>query len=283
MKLARFYADGVYHEGRLEFPAERPTGATAERSAGAAAGGPADVAAGRPNGAPAGGVLIDESGRPHDPDRVMFLPPVVPGKVIGLALNFRDHAKELGLAEPEQPVLFFKPPNTFVGHKSPVIYPKGAQHMHYEIELAVVMGRRGRRIPAAEALDYVKGYTIANDVTVRDFITNYYRPPVKAKGFDTFGPIGPVLVTKDEIPDPNAVELRAYVNGELRQQGNTRDFIRTAQELIAYISEFMTLEENDMILTGTPMGISKVYPGDVMRLEIDGIGVLENPVVAEEA
>jgi 5-oxopent-3-ene-1,2,5-tricarboxylate decarboxylase/2-hydroxyhepta-2,4-diene-1,7-dioate isomerase len=229
----------------------------------------------------ADGLLVDEAGVRHRPDDVVFLPPVAPGKVIGLALNFADHAEELGLAKPEQPVLFFKPPNSFVGHKAPVVYPTGAEYMHYEIELAVVIGRRARRVKAADALDYVKGYTIANDVTVRDYITNYYRPPVKAKGWDTFGPIGPYLVTKDELPDPGNVDLRVYVNGELRQQGNTKDLILSCEQLIEYISEFMTLEENDIILTGTPKGLSHVRPGDVMRLEIAEIGVLENPIVAE--
>lgn len=248
MKRARFYADGIYHEGILS---------------------PENL-------------LIDEAGRPHRPEEVLFLPPVQPGKVIGLALNYADHAKELGVAEPEAPVLFFKPPNTFVGHRAPVIYPKGAQYMHYEIELAVVMGRRARRVKPEHALDYVKGYTIANDVTVRDFITNYYRPPVKAKGWDSFGPLGPWLADHEEVPNPGSVGLRVYVNGQLRQEGNTRDLIRSCEEVIAYITEFMTLEENDILLTGTPKGISPVRPGDVMRLEIDGIGVLENPVAAEE-
>lgn len=248
MKRARFYASGVYHEGVLS-----------------------------PEG-----LLIDEAGRPHRQEDVVFLPPVAPGKVIGLALNFADHAKELGLAEPEAPALFFKPANSFIGHRAPVVYPKVAQYMHYEVELAVVMGRRARRVKAEQALDYVKGYTIANDVTVRDFITNYYRPPVKAKGWDTFGPLGPWLADKEEVPDPGNVTLRVYVNGELRQEGNTRHLIRSCEELIAYITEFMTLEENDIILTGTPKGLSPVHPGDVMRLEIESIGVLENPIAAEE-
>lgn len=247
MKRARFIAEGHYHRGAL-----------------------------RPDG-----LLLTEAGLTYHPDDVSFLPPVQPGKVIGLALNYADHAQELGLAQPEAPVLFFKPQNTFVGHRAPVVYPAGAQYMHYEVELAVVIGRRARKVKRGEALDYVKGYTIANDVTVRDYITNYYRPPVKAKGWDTFGPIGPYLVDAADLPDPGNVELRVYVNGELRQKGHTRDLIHSCEALIEYISDFMTLEENDIILTGTPKGISPVHPGDVMRLEIDGIGALENPVVAE--
>jgi 5-oxopent-3-ene-1,2,5-tricarboxylate decarboxylase/2-hydroxyhepta-2,4-diene-1,7-dioate isomerase len=247
MKHARFYAAGVYHEGTVN----------------------------------AEGLLIDEAGRTHRQEDAMFLPPVAPGKVIGLALNFADHAAELGLAEPEVPALFFKPSNSWIGHRSPVIYPKGAQYLHYEIELAVVIGRRARRVSAANALDYVKGYTIANDVTVRDYITNYFRPPLKAKGWDTFGPLGPWMVDRDDLPNPGDVDLRVYVNGELRQEGNTRHLVRSCEQLIEYISEFMTLEANDIILTGTPKGLSHVHPGDLMRLEIAGIGALENPVMLE--
>ena len=164
-----------------------------------------------------------------------------------------------------------------------MVYPTGVEYMHYEVELAVVIGKRCRNVPAKRAGEVIAGYTIANDVTVRDFVRNFYRPPVRAKGYDTFGPVGPYLVTPDEVPDPANLELRAYVNGELRQQGNTAQLIRPVPELIEFISSIMTLEPGDMIWTGTPKGISHVYPGDVMRLEIDGLGALENPVVAEEA
>jgi len=127
----------------------------------------------------------------------------------------------------------------------------------------------------------IRGYTVGNDVTARDYITNYYRPPVKAKGYDTFGPLGPWVVEDEDI-DPDNVELRAYVNGELRQQGHTSNLIHKVAPLIEYISEFMTLEQDDVILTGTPEGISYVQPGDVLKVEAVGIGALENPVAAEE-
>ena len=146
-------------------------------------------------------------------------------------------------------------------------------------ELVAVIGRRARKVKAADAYDYVMGYTIGNDVTIRDFVTNFYRPPVKAKGFDTFGPVGPYIVTADEIANPDNLNLRTYVNGVLKQQGNTRDFIYTIPVLIEYISDFMTLEPGDTIWTGTPQGISHIHPGDQLRLEIDGIGALENTVV----
>lgn len=227
------------------------------------------------------GALLDEAGRPHAPDAVVWLPPVVPPKVIGLALNFADHAAELALQTPEAPALFLKPRTSLIGHRSPIIAPPNVAYMHYEVELVVVIGRDGRRIKARDAYSYVKGYTIANDVTIRDFVGNLYRPPVKAKGFDTFTPVGPWLIDRDDLPDPDNVELRAYVNGELRQQGNTRDFVNDIPALIEYISDFMTLEEDDLILTGTPKGLSHIYPGDLVRLEASGIGALENPIVAE--
>jgi 5-oxopent-3-ene-1,2,5-tricarboxylate decarboxylase/2-hydroxyhepta-2,4-diene-1,7-dioate isomerase len=227
-----------------------------------------------------GGVLFDRAGRAHDPQTVVWLPPVLPTKVVGLALNFADHAEELGIRTPEEPALFFKPPSSIVGHRAPVLYPPGVEYMHYEVELAVVIGRTCRRVRAAEASSVIRGYTIANDVTVRDFVTNFYRPPVRAKGYDTFGPVGPWVV-EGEIDDPHALALRAYVNGELRQQGTTAHLLRRIPELVEYISAFMTLEPDDLILTGTPKGISHIHPGDTMRLEIEGIGALENSVVAD--
>jgi 5-oxopent-3-ene-1,2,5-tricarboxylate decarboxylase / 2-hydroxyhepta-2,4-diene-1,7-dioate isomerase len=226
------------------------------------------------------GMLVDESGLRLAPDEVeAWLPPVIPNKMIGVALNYADHAEELGLAMPEEPVLFIKPNSSLVGHRSPVEYPRGIRHMHYEAELVAVIGRPGRNIHREEALDYVRGYTIANDVTVRDFVGNMYRPPIRAKGQDTFGPIGPFLVDKEDVPDPGQLAIRTYVNGHLRQEGHTSDMIFSVEDLIAFISSFMTLEPGDMIWTGTPKGISPVEPGDVMRVEIEGIGALENPVV----
>lgn len=227
------------------------------------------------------GQLATADGAAFAPDEVVWLPPAEPTKVIGLALNFADHAAELHMQSPEDAALFFKPLSSLVGHRAPVVYPAGVEYMHYEVELAVVIGKRCRRVKAEKAGEVIGGYTIANDVTVRDFVGNFYRPPVRAKGYDSFGPVGPYLVTPDEISDPSRLELRAFVNGELRQTGNTSQFIRSAPELIEFISMIMTLEPGDMIWTGTPRGISHVYPGDVMRLEIDGLGALENEIVSE--
>ncbi|MCA1597834.1 MAG: fumarylacetoacetate hydrolase family protein [Chloroflexi bacterium] len=227
------------------------------------------------------GRLVAEDGRDFGAEDVTWLPPLVPGTIYGLALNYHDHAEELGLEIPTTPVLFIKARNTLVGHEQPVVAPPGVDYMHYEAELGVVIGRQGRQIKAARALDYVSGYTIVNDVTVRDFVTNMYRPPVKAKGFDTFGPIGPWVV-EDEIADPHTLGVRTYVNGEPRQEGNTRDLIFDIPAIIEYICAFATLNPGDMILTGTPKGISHIYPGDTMRIVIDGVGALENPVTSGE-
>lgn len=226
-------------------------------------------------------MLLDEQGKSYDPDSVHWLPPIDPGKVIGLALNFADHAAELELDEPEDPALFFKPVSSLLGHRGKIVAPPNIEYMHYEIELAVVIGHRARKVPAGSAMDHVLGYTIVNDVTIRDFVTNFFRPPVKAKGFDTFGPMGPYLVV-DEIADPHDLNMRTYVNDELRQEGNTSLLVRDIPALIEYITEFMTLEPYDVVLTGTPKGLSHIYPGDKLRLEIDGLGILENDVVADE-
>lgn len=226
--------------------------------------------------------LISESGMRYTSDEVIWLPPVEPHtKAIGLALNYSDRAVEFDLEKPKNPVLFNKNPTTFIGHRGRVIYPTGIEYLHYENELVVVLNQRCRNIKADQAERVILGYTIGNDVTVRDFVENYYRPPVKAKGFDTFGPIGPYIVTTDEMPDVTNINLRTYVNGELRQEGNTKDLTYNVFELIEFITAFMTLEAGDMIWSGSPQGISHVHAGDVMRCEIDGIGTLENPVIAQ--
>lgn len=233
------------------------------------------------NGRYEGNRLLCDDGRAFAEDDVMWLPPLVPGTIIGLALNYRDHAEELGLELPTIPVLFIKAHNTLIGHRQPVFAPPGVEYMHYEAELGVVIGREGRHISRDEAMGYVGGYTIVNDVTVRDYVTNMYRPPVKAKGFDSFGPIGPWVV-EGEINDPHSLDVKTYVNGELRQHGSTRDLIFDVPAIIAYLAEFMTLRPGDVILTGTPKGISHIYPGDTVRIEIEGVGALENPIMAEK-
>ncbi|MEM9954860.1 MAG: fumarylacetoacetate hydrolase family protein [Chloroflexota bacterium] len=215
----------------------------------------------------------------YDPTDVMWLPPTETRgiTVYGVALGYADHAEELGLELPEYPILFTKNPHALIGHKATVTRPD-VEYMHYEAELVAVIGRPCKNVSADEALDYVKGYTVGNDVTVRDFVGNYYRPPVKAKGFDSFGPIGPWLVSPDSI-DPANVTVRTYVNDDLRQEGHTSHLRHSVAELIEYLTEFTTLYPGDMIWSGTPEGISHVHSGDVMRCEVEGIGALENPVV----
>lgn len=224
------------------------------------------------------GMLVDYAGEAHHPDQVQWQLPVQPGKVIALALNFAEHADEFGLKRPAEPALFWKPNTTLLPHKGTVIYPQGAKFMHFECELAVIVGRNMRRIKAKDAMNYVGGYTIANDLVVRDYVTNVFRPPIRGKGWDTFGPLGPYYATTDEIPDPHNVKMRAYVNDELRQETSTQGMIFSIPEVLEFISRFMTLEHNDVILTGTPKGISQVHPGDVMRMEVDGLGALENDI-----
>ena len=243
MKLARFLSQGRLLQGRLQ-----------------------------------DGMLVDHAGEAHHPEAVQWLLPVQPGKVIALALNFAEHADEFGLKRPSEPALFWKPNPSLLPHKGTVIYPQGARFMHFECELAVIMGRHARRVKAKDALDYVGGYTIANDLVVRDYVTNTFRPPIRGKGWDTFGPLGPYYVTADEVPDPHNLKMRAYVNNELRQEASTQGMIFSIPEIIEFISRFMTLEPGDVLLTGTPKGISQVHPGDVMRMEIEGLGALENPI-----
>ncbi|MDI3269290.1 MAG: fumarylacetoacetate hydrolase family protein [Bacillota bacterium] len=227
------------------------------------------------------GVLLTAEGRRFLEEEVTFLPPVNPRTVVGLALNFADHAGELSLEVPKEPILFIKPVSSLIGHGAPVRYPKGVQYMHYEGELAVVVGRESRRLRAGEALEAVAGFTLANDVTVRDFVGNFYRPPVRAKGFDTFGPLGPALYSLEELGDPGKVQLEVRVNGEVRQAGNTSHWIFDIGEVLEFITAFMTLYPGDVVLMGTPPGISPVKPGDVMEVAIPGLATLRNLVVAE--
>ena len=221
-------------------------------------------------------------GRQVREESLDWLPPVDARTIIAIALNYRDHAAELDLEEPDQPALFPKFANAMVGHRHDVVRPLGIRYMHYETELAVVMGRHARRVREEDALGHVDSYTIANDLVVRDFVINHFRPPIKPKNFDTFLPMGPFLVPAERVPDPQDLAIRTLVNGEVRQEGNTRDMIHGVARLIAYVSEFMTLRPGDVLLTGTPKGISHVHAGDTLRCEVGDFPTLENPVVAEE-
>ncbi len=235
------------------------------------------------NGLEEKGTLLGLDGTQYDKQTVRWLPPVMPSKIVGLALNYGDHADELGLKTAEDPILFLKPPSSLLGNEGDIVYPQGTQYMHYEGELAVVMGKAARKVEKQKAMEYVRGFTIANDVTVRDFVTNMFRPPVKAKGFDTFCPLGPFVTTMDEVQDCGKLEVTTRVNGEVRQQGNTKNLLHSVPELIEYITHFMTLEADDIILTGTPKGISPMVPGDRVEISIEKLGTLSNRVIAESS
>jgi 5-oxopent-3-ene-1,2,5-tricarboxylate decarboxylase/2-hydroxyhepta-2,4-diene-1,7-dioate isomerase len=218
-------------------------------------------------------------------DQVVWLPPVQPGKIIALGINYADHkkelAKELTLSAKDEPLAFLKGPNTLVGHRGRTRRPADATFMHYECELAVVIGRHAKRVKRADALQVVAGYTIANDYAVRDYLENWYRPNLCVKNRDGCTALGPWLVDAADVPDPHALGLRTFVNGELKQHGNTRDLIDDVPALIEYLSSFMTLSPGDIILTGTPEGVSNVLPGDEVVCEIEGLGRLLNTIVSE--
>jgi len=218
-------------------------------------------------------------------DEVVWLPPVQPGTIIALGINYADHkkelAKELTLTSKDEPLAFLKGPNALVGHRGRTRRPVDATFMHYECELAVVIGRHAKRVKRADALQYVAGYTIANDYAIRDYLENWYRPNLRVKNRDGCTALGPWLVDADDVPDPHALELRTFVNGEMKQHGHTRDLIDDVPALIEYLSSFMTLAPGDIILTGTPEGVVNVNPGDEVICEIDGLGRLVNTIVTE--
>jgi acylpyruvate hydrolase len=214
-------------------------------------------------------------------------PLVRPGKIICIGQNYLEHAHESGAGKASFPIIFAKYTNSIIGPGQAIVIPAVVKKPDYEGELGVVIGRKGRNIPEETALDYVGGYTILNDVSARDW-QNRTSQWVIGKTCDTFCPIGPVLVTADEIPDPQALHLRTIISGEIMQQGFTGDMIFPVVNLIADMSQVMTLEPGDIIATGTPPGVGFarkpprwLRPGDLVRIEIEGIGALENPVEFE--
>lgn len=218
-------------------------------------------------------------GREVSDGEFVWLPPVEVGTVFALGLNYADHARELAFKAPETPLVFLKGPNTIVGHKAISRRPADATYMHYECELAVVIGKRGYRVAKEDAMAFVAGYTVANDYAIRDYLENFYRPNLRVKNRDGCTPLGPWLVTRDEIADPMRLALTTRVNGKTTQQGTTADMIFDIPTLIAYLSSFMTLNPGDVILTGTPEGLADVKAGDVVETEIEGVGCLINTVV----
>ncbi|HEY9162235.1 MAG TPA: fumarylacetoacetate hydrolase family protein [Desulfomonilia bacterium] len=219
----------------------------------------------------------NESGKPGKEISIKkILPPVVPSKVVCVGLNYRDHAKELGLDLPKEPLIFIKPGTSVIGHLDNILYPVQSERVDYEAELAVVISRPCSKVSPEEAAGYVQGYTCLNDVTARDLQIKDGQW-TRAKSFDTFCPIGPHIET--EISDPNNLDIRLVLNGEIRQASNTSNLIFPVNELISTISHIMTLNEGDIIATGTPSGIGPMNRGDKVCVEIEGIGVLENMLV----
>jgi 2-keto-4-pentenoate hydratase/2-oxohepta-3-ene-1,7-dioic acid hydratase in catechol pathway len=208
---------------------------------------------------------------------VRFECPVQPGKLIYVGMNYRAHANELGAPIPEDPILFFKPSTSVIGHGAAIVLPSGVGRIEYEGELAVAIGNRARNVKESEALSVVAGYTIANDVTAREL----QRPGSQwtaAKAWDTFAPVGPWIETELAADD---VRVRTFVNGDVKQDTSTSDLLFGIPELIAYASRIMTLEPGDVIATGTPAGVGPLEAGDTVRVAIDGIGTLENVTVAD--
>ena len=212
-------------------------------------------------------------------DGLTLLPPVQPSKLIAIGLNYRDHVEQdtPGLAVPENPVIFLKPPSALVGHGAPIILPAGAERVDAEAELAVVIGKRCRHVARADADSVILGYCCSNDVSARDYqwVDGQW---VRAKGFDTFAPFGPTIVTGISASD---LAVSSRVNGERRQSSSTSYLIFDVPYLIEFISRVMTLEAGDVIMTGTPAGPPQLQPGDICEIEVEGLGVLRNPVHAE--
>jgi 5-oxopent-3-ene-1,2,5-tricarboxylate decarboxylase/2-hydroxyhepta-2,4-diene-1,7-dioate isomerase len=227
------------------------------------------------------GEVVLADGRRVAAEDLVWLPPFKVGSVIALGLNYADHAKELASKAQEEPLVFLKGPGTLLGHLGATRRPEGVKFMHYECELAVVIGRTARQVPRSRALQHVAGYCIANDYAIRDYLENWYRPNLRVKNRDGGTVLGPWFVDAADIADPACLGLRTFVNGKLTQQGNTRDLIFDIPYLIEYLSSFMTLLPGDVILTGTPEGVVNVMPGDVVACEIDGLGRLINTIAAD--
>ncbi len=214
---------------------------------------------------------------PMPVDSVKLLAPVTPSKILCVGRNYADHAAETGSEVPKEPLIFLKALSSLLDVGEEVVYPSISQRVDHEAEIAVVIGKRCRFVDEADALDYVFGYTVANDVTARD-LQNSDGQWSRAKGFDTFGPVGPWI---DSNFDPRNRAVRCQVNDTMRQESNTDRMIFSIARVISHISQAMTLLPGDLILMGTPEGISSVQPGDVMTVEVEGLGVLRNAVISE--
>ncbi len=218
-------------------------------------------------------------------EAIQFDVPIArPQKIICLGRNYQKHAEEFDKTAPKEPIIFAKMSSTLLPHKGKIVLPRNVGRVDHEGELALVISKTGKNISESKAYEYVAGYTIMNDVTARAMqiqdIENKM-PWMRTKSFDTFGPMGPFLVPHNTISNPNQLNITVKVNGEFRQQANTSEMIFKIPEIIEYISKHMTLSAGDIITTGTPGGVSELHNGDVVTVEIDEIGVLENYIIAE--
>jgi 5-oxopent-3-ene-1,2,5-tricarboxylate decarboxylase/2-hydroxyhepta-2,4-diene-1,7-dioate isomerase len=208
-----------------------------------------------------------------------------PSRILAIGRNYAEHAKELGNEAPTEPIVFQKASSSVIADGAPIVLPPHIGRVDFEGELAVVLGKGGKNVSEAEAMSLVAGYTLFNDVTARDEQKRAQArslPWFLSKSYDTFGPMGPCLVTADEIPDPHKLELTLSVNGEVKQQSSTGGMIFSIPFLISYLSRQMALEPGDVIATGTPPGVSPLHPGDTVEVRIPEIGTLTNPVIGEE-
>nr|WP_027717764.1 fumarylacetoacetate hydrolase family protein [Desulfovirgula thermocuniculi] len=218
-----------------------------------------------------------ELGESYPAERLTTLAPVRPGKAVCVGLNYRDHARELNMPLPDEPILFLKPSTAVIGPGEAIVHPSQSERVDYEAELAVVIKKAARRVSVERAREYILGYTCANDVTARD-LQQKDGQWTRAKSFDTFLPLGPYIATD---VDPSNLSVSLYLNGTRRQHSNTNQLIFSVYELVSFISHIMTLEPGDVILTGTPAGVGPVKPGDTVEVVIEGIGRLTNRVIGE--
>ena len=217
---------------------------------------------------------------------VVWLPPIEVGTIIALGLNYADHAKELAreltVTAKDEPLVFLKGPGSLIGHRGCTRRPTDMSFMHYECELAVVVGNTARDVKRNNAMGHIAGYTVCNDYAFRDYLENWYRPNLRVKNRDGATVLGPWFVDAADVPDPHALALCTRVNGQITQQGSTANMINDIPALIEYLSSFMTLQPGDVILTGTPDGVINVNVGDEVITEIDGIGALVNTIVGDD-
>lgn len=222
------------------------------------------------------GSLLDtykETDTHHALSDVKLLPPVIPTKIVCIGLNYRGHIEEIRATVPERPQFFLKPPSSLIGHGDEIIFPPGAERVDYEGELAIVIKDKMKDTPEHETLNHVLGYSCFNDVTERAIVMKNIADLILAKGFDTFSALGPYLVTD---LDPNNLELKTYLNGRLMQHDNTKNSVFSVQQILNYLSQCMTLYPGDIVSTGTPKGVGPMKPGDVVQVEVEGIGRLRN-------